>query len=436
MDEEEKTTSGLSDDGSDISDDESSLKGRPHPKDDVFQSLVEYNMNAGSPITQFFSSFDENANDPFVAAKKHSNDFFNKMTQSSFNYDQAELRLRTELLVNYQANRLQNSIGSYLSQMEQATLYTINNTQTVNPSTLHRDLYSADGFVSRPTHYDLFSLFNSKETQDLTLRTSLYQVQENSVFSALSQRPGSVELVTQSYLKSPLPDISNEAELIKNQNKTAMNVLLGNDIATKVLTEQGKTVATVGFNNFSLHAKVGYLYNTPDTASIAFISTQNITDTLSRAHTTEEMLILRSHNFSDSKRTFIRNNLIQEIKDITDSIYTVASDPKYNLASLEVSEVINSLSLVNPKEFVEDIKRSFQSKRSGVGPNRTVFIRDEIQTELLNKLRKLSKDGEKSKVVISMQYVESLFIQSKSGFGGKKDGPKDAAYSEYNKNIR
>jgi hypothetical protein len=358
------------------------------------------------------------------------------MTQSSFNYDQAELRLRTELLVNYQANRLQNSIGSYLSQMEQATLYTINNTQTVNPSTLHRDLYSADGFVSRPTHYDLFSLFNSKETQDLTLRTSLYQVQENSVFSALSQRPGSVELVTQSYLKSPLPDISNEAELIKNQNKTAMNVLLGNDIATKVLTEQGKTVATVGFNNFSLHAKVGYLYNTPDTASIAFISTQNITDTLSRAHTTEEMLILRSHNFSDSKRTFIRNNLIQEIKDITDSIYTVASDPKYNLASLEVSEVINSLSLVNPKEFVEDIKRSFQSKRSGVGPNRTVFIRDEIQTELLNKLRKLSKDGEKSKVVISMQYVESLFIQSKSGFGGKKDGPKDAAYSEYNKNIR
>lgn len=440
MDEEEKTTSaGYDSDFDSDSDTFDESTPKRHPKDDVFQSLVEYNMNAGSPITQFFSSFDENSVDPFAAAKKHSNDFFNKTTQASFNYDQLELRKRTELLVNYQASRLQNSLDTYLHQMERATLYNINNTQTVNSTTSNRDLYSADGFISRPTHYDLSSLFNSQQNQDLTLRTSLYQVQENNVFSSLANRPGSVELVTQSYLKSPLPEInSDNLELIKRQNQTSMNVLLGNDIATKVLTDKGKSVATIGFNNFSLHAKVGYLYDKsdPNTSTVSFISTQNVTDALSRSHTTEEMLILRRHNFDDSARTTIRNNLIQELKDITDSIYDIASSVTYNTAKLGITEALELLKTADPKKFVEEIKSSFLAKSTAKsGANRTVFIKDEIQTELLKRLQQVAKDTNGGKVVISMQYVESLFIQKRPA-NASTTSYIDSGLKDYNNKIR
>jgi hypothetical protein len=384
-------------------------------KDNPHLSLVKYNMTAGSPITQFFSDFDENSVDPFSAATKFSSTFFRKMQAEDEAADNLR-EVRAKLFIQQQADRLQSSIRSYDLEMQQATTYRLLSTTPTPTTSPTYDLYnSPTGFVPRPTHYDLYSLLASQETKSLSLRSSMYEIHNNYYVAALQQRSGSNELITQTYTSNGmLPTAGNES---------SMRILLGNDIAAKVLREQDrigigkspttiKTVSGQG-HSFSLHAKVGY-FQDDSTSQVhsAFISTQNPTHTLARAHTTEEMLVLTSKSTLDgTPRAHIRNELIENIKHVTDSIHEAFDDIKRSTPGVSVDAMRQHLSLTNPRDLVEKVTAYYKAKTPSRA-NQSVFVGKEIQQQIADRLQRIAGDKGGSKVVLSIQYLETLLIQN------------------------
>lgn len=385
-------------------------------RNNPFISLVEYNMGRGSPVSQFFNTFEENSRDPFKAATNLSIGFSTKMQ----GLDEQTKRSHLEFVINSQAQRLSSALDSYSKDIEQATGYT-------SLSGRIETYKSPSGFITRPTQYDTFSLLANKQARDMGLRMSMYQLQEVYTVAGIAQRRASTEIVTQSFINS---DYS--AKGLGDQNtQRSMRVLVGNDVTINVLENRGiSAIGAVMPEGANLHAKVGYLYNTSNNiAETAFISTQNITSALPRAHTTEEMLVLRRgdiyrsysqnpNSYSDAelnRRESIRGRLIDEIKAVTDAIYSAAADQQHHLRSganamLQANKVSHTKTLEFRDKVIKEAKKNFTGLNALDETSRSVFIGDEIQRQILRRVQDAANDSTgNKKVVLSIQYLENIF---------------------------
>jgi hypothetical protein len=230
-------------------------------------------------------------------------------------------------------------------------------------------------------------------------------------------------------------------------NESSMRILLGNDIAAKVLREQDrigigkspttiKTVSGQG-HSFSLHAKVGY-FQDDSTSQVhsAFISTQNPTHTLARAHTTEEMLVLTSKSTLDgTPRAHIRNELIENIKHVTDSIHEAFDDIKRSTPGVSVDAMRQHLSLTNPRDLVEKVTAYYKAKTPSRA-NQSVFVGKEIQQQIADRLQRIAGDKGGSKVVLSIQYLETLLIQNGNSTRMTASSLTSSGGDDYNTRIR
>ena len=424
MNEEDIISNG---DSLDFEDDDDSQTTRPTPqqqateqevKDNPFISLVEYNMGRGSPVSQFFNTFDENSRDPFKAATNLSIGFTTKMQ----NLDNQTKENHLRFVVGSQAERLSSALLSYDNEMRRATGY--------GEGLQRTDTYKTpSGFISRPTHYDTYSLLANEQARGMSLRMSMYQVQEINTVAGINQRRASTELVTQSFLNS---DYSAKG-LGNKDTQDSMRVLLGNDVTLKILENNNKIKAYgVSMPQGSyLHAKVGYLSveNDPDKkAEISFISTQNITGALSKAHTAEEMLVLTRgdiyKSFSQNpniknelldRRESIRGRLIDEIKAVTDAIYDAAADQQTQLTSSVNAMLQGTRTSHTELKFRDNVYARTEKNLAGltalkdVNPS-ALLVGEEIQKKILQKIQSAANDLTKTKkVILSIQYLERIF---------------------------
>ena len=421
MNEEDIISNG---DSLDFEDDDGSQTTQPTPqqqateqevKDNPFISLVEYNMGRGSPVSQFFNTFDENSRDPFKAATNLSIGFTTKMQ----NLDNQTKENHLRFVVGSQAERLSSALLSYDNEMRRATGYGegLQRTDTYKPPS---------GFISRPTHYDTYSLLANEQARGMSLRMSMYQVQEINTVAGINQRRASTEIVTQSFLNS---DYSAKG-LGNKDTQDSMRVLLGNDVTLKILENNNKVKAYgVSMPEGSyLHAKVGYLSVEDDPtkkAEISFISTQNITGALSKAHTAEEMLVLTRgdiyRSFSQNpniknelldRRESIRGRLIDEIKAVSDAIYDAAADQQRQLRSSADAMLQGTRTSHNSTlNFRDNVYARTENNLAGLNAlPKALFVGEEIQKKILEKIQSAANDHTKTKkVILSIQYLERIF---------------------------
>lgn len=414
---------------------ESIEEERRRIEEDPSESIVAFNMGRGSPISQFFESIDSNSVDPYKAASE-LNQKFNKK------FDSLSLNTRKEYLehvIEVQASRLTSSLRFYEDEMQKALTYST--TSLSSSSSKSYDLYKTpSGFIPRATHYDTYSLVSSQESRSLNLRMSMYQIQDVYTVAGLSQRKSSTEIVTQSFINSNtvnklnlymqgVPDPKGE----KSSLQTNMNTVLPNDITVRVLEksystnrskeEYGSQVLGVGMpTKANLHAKVGYLYDDAGNTQVAFITTQNPTATLKRAHTVEETLILRRDAFGAAKvpeeRKQLRYKIMEELKAVTDAIVEEALEIERGKSSRAATDAMLEFNRERAEISFKNKRKSIQDKflrEKGLAVNNSVFVGEEIQNRLKDKVVELaSTTGNTDKLILSVQYIESLFNQSEN----------------------
>jgi hypothetical protein len=448
MNEEDIISNG---DSLDFEDDDGSRTTQPTPqqqvteqevKENPFISLVEYNMGRGSPVSQFFNTFDENSRDPFKAATNLSIGFSTKMQ----NLDNQTKENYLRFVVGSQAERLSSALLSYDNEMRRATGYGEGSQRT--------DTYKPpSGFISRPTHYDTYSLLANEQARGMSLRMSMYQVQEINTVAGINQRRASTELVTQSFLNS---DYSAKG-LGNKDTQDSMRVLLGNDVTLKIL-ENKNNITAYGVSmpeSSYLHAKVGYLSVENDSskkAETSFISTQNITGALSKAHTAEEMLVLtrgdiyrsfsQNPNIKDKeldRRESIRGRLIDEIKAVTDAIYDAAADQQRQLRSgVEAISQSTRTSHNLTLNFRDNVYARTEKNLAGLNAlPKALFVGEEIQKKILEKIQSAANDHTKTKkVILSIQYLERIFYaDAKSASSNNSLQVDMRAGSDYHQTI-
>lgn len=429
------------------------------PTTSVFESLVEYQMGEGSPVSQFFTSIAENSRDPFRAAADVSirfterfitqeldksaaiirgDDGVKRVTEST-DYSRSDFLLRMhdqhlQHTIQSESAKISSSLDHYNQEMQRVTGITYESYTGSSRESKRIDTYSApSGFIARPLHYDTYSLFASEESKQLNLRMSMYQLQEINTVAGIAQREKErTQIITQGYRTDRRGQATNffgdggssssDDQLIRRvdsaENTVGKRINLPSVFAANVLNEalkidktddSMKGVTTVAMSDGSLHPKVGYLSD-PKTGKvkIAFISTQNITSALSRGDTTEEMLVLRSDvTFTDSKRTDKRNLLIGQLLDITESIFE-ATNNKYNDTTKELQSKFDNT-------YRADINARLNARlnaRRATGVNRSVYVNEDIHNQIANLLRSTYSAGDATtgdKVVISLQYIEKLF---------------------------
>lgn len=393
-------------------------------RENPFRSLIEYNINHGGGINKFFDSSDYNQSDPFKAAANLSISFNQKM----LGVEARTQREYLEFAVQVQADRLSSAIGSYEADMQRATGHNLAGERV-------ETYKSPNGFLTRPTQYDTYSLFSNQEAREMGLRMSMYQLQETNTVVGISQRSrSSTEIVTQSFLNSD----QSRRDLSSTNSQRSMRVLVGNEVASNILNRnENINVYGVGMpQGANLHAKVGYLYtnNSLETdykdtlrnqkAQTAIISTQNITSALPKANTSEEMLVLskgdiyRSNNqnpltYRDSildEREEIRNRLIDQLKGVTDAIASLAKSQQRQVEKSFRESV---------KQVTKDNITSLESMRAGA--NSSVFVNEDILIEIKNKVKDAAEKSSTKKVVLSIQYLENIFLDNSSNSSSRYD---------------
>jgi phosphatidylserine/phosphatidylglycerophosphate/cardiolipin synthase-like enzyme len=427
------------------------------PTTSVFESLVEYQMGAGSPVSQFFASVAENSRDPFRAAADISIRFTERFVTQELERSAAIinegginrltdpvradflLRMHNEHLqytIQSESAKISSSLGHYNQEMQRVTGITYESyTGSGSGRESKRiDTYSApSGFIARPLHYDTYSLFASEESKQLNLRMSIYQLQEINTVAGIAQREKDrTEIITQGYstdrrgqTENFFGEVTSQADekqqslRVKSAGNTVgKRINLPSVFAANVLNEalnvektddSMKGVTTVAMVDGSLHPKVGYLSD-PKTGNvkIAFISTQNITSALSRGDTTEEMLVLRSDvTFTDPKRTDKRSELMSQLVDLTESIFEATRD-KYNDNTKELQ---SKFDITYRKDIRAKLNKRL-SARQVAGVKRSVYVNQDIHNQIANLLHSTYSAGDATtgdKVVISLQYIEKLF---------------------------
>ena len=396
-------------------------------RDNPFMSLVDYNINHGGAINKFFDTLEYNQSDPFKAATNLSIGFNQKM----LGVEARTQREYLEFAIQVQADRLSSAVGSYEADMQRATGHSLAGKRV-------ETYKSPNGFLTRPTQYDAYSLFSNQEARGMGARMSMYQLQETNTVVGLSQRRNSTEIVTQSFLNS---EYSRE-DLSSVDSQRSMRVLVGNDVASNILN-RNKNINIYGVGMASganLHAKVGYLYNNSGSlaslsyrdggrnqqAQTAFISTQNITSALPKANTSEEMLVLsrgdiyRSNNqnpltYSNSEldlREEIRDRLIDQLKGVTDAIVSLSKSQQRRVGTSFRDSV---------KQTTKDNINSLESMRGGA--KSSVFVNEDILIEIKNKVVDAATNTNSSskKVVLSIQYLENIFLGDSSSSSSSYD---------------
>ena len=396
-------------------------------RDNPFMSLVDYNINHGGAINKFFDTLEYNQSDPFKAATNLSIGFNQKM----LGVEARTQREYLEFAIKVQADRLSSAVGSYEADMQRATGHSLAGKRV-------ETYKSPNGFLTRPTQYDAYSLFSNQEARGMGARMSMYQLQETNTVVGLSQRRNSTEIVTQSFLNS---EYSRE-DLSSVDSQRSMRVLVGNDVASNILNRNNNiNIYSVGMApGANLHAKVGYLYNNSGSlaslsyrdgernqqAQTAFISTQNITSALPKANTSEEMLVLsrgdiyRSNNqnpltYSNSEldlREEIRDRLIDQLKGVTDAIVSLGKSQQRRVGTSFRDSV---------KQTTKDNINSLESMRGGA--KSSVFVNEDILIEIKNKVVDAATNTNSSskKVVLSIQYLENIFLGDSSSSSSSYD---------------
>lgn len=393
-------------------------------RDNPFMSLVEYNINHGGAINKFFDTSEYNQSDPFKAATNLSIGFNQKM----LGIEARTQREYLEFAVQVQADRLSSAIGSYEADMQRATGHNLAGERV-------ETYKSPNGFLTRPTQYDAYSLFSNEAARKMGARMSMYQLQETNTVVGISRRLlNNTEIVTQSFLNS---SYSREG-LSSIDSQRSMRVLVGNDVASNILN-RNKNINVYGVGmaqGANLHAKVGYLYNNNsiiagdyrdkeriERAQTAIISTQNVTSALPKANTSEEMLVLsrgdiyRSNNqnpltYNNSefdKREEIRGRLIDQLKAVTDAIVSLGKSQQRKPGESFRDSV---------KKTTEDNITSLESMR---GAKSSVFVNEDILIEIKNKVVDAANKSNTKKVVLSIQYLENIFLGDSSNTSDRYD---------------
>lgn len=388
-------------------------------RNNPFMSLVEHNINHGGAINKFFDTSEYNQSDPFKAATNLSIGFNQKM----LGIEARTQREYLEFAVQIQADRLSSAIGSYEADMQRATGHNLAGKRV-------ETYKSPNGFLTRPTQYDAYSLFSNEAARDMGARMSMYQLQETYTVVGLSQRRSSTEIVTQSFLNSDY----SRGDLSSLDSQRSMRVLLGNDVASNILnrnTNNNNNINVYGVGmapGANLHAKVGYLYNIgssvdgyrdterTERAQTAVISTQNITSALTRANTSEEMLVLsrgdiyRSYTrnpitHSDlelDRREKIRGQLIDQIKAVTDAIVSLGKSQQRKPGESFRDSV------------KETTKQNITSLKSMINANSSLFVNEDILIKIKEKVVEAANSSKTKKVVLSIQYLENIFLGDSS----------------------
>jgi hypothetical protein len=366
--------------------------------------------------------------DPYKAIKDFSDKFKGNVETKGFassigarglNVDQSSERTFTYYDDNarFQGNRLAESIdsdGRFSRQLK-----------------LTSDSYATpQGYISRPATQDYYNLFADKERSGMGFRGSIFQVQEAGFMSGITQRTGSTELVTQRLSSVQVISAAYDKE---EEASSPMNLYGSNDVsiyASEVLAERHKRplkMMGIEMPGGSVHAKLGYWYKEGTAGDVNdvqsfFISSQNLTHTLSRSNTVEDMLLINRPSDEAGLSTF--NSVAKELKIAADALISVARDQaQNNTAITSLSDISASRSFF--RRFTDNITAAAGTEVNK--ENRTIFANQEIKGQF-SRMFKEAAESKSNKLIITQQYFEQSLIGREGDFGSTLLSDSDVGY--------
>jgi hypothetical protein len=392
------------------------------PEQQAHWNRLRTNVAGHSITSQFVEDVHTRSQDPYKALKDFSKEFKQNVSRRGFgsaigssglNLDEASERTFSYYDNNarFQGNRLAESIdsdGRFSRQLK-----------------LTSDSYATpEGYMSRPTTQDYYNMFADKERSGLGFRGSIFQVQEAGFMTAITERTGRTELVTQRISSA---QVLSAGYGTQEEGSDPMGIYGGNDVsiyAAQTLAERNNRQLELGglqMPGGSVHAKLGYWYENKrvideegklvaktEQIESFFISTQNLTNTLAKSNTVEDLVLINRPVDEDKLGSF--NRVSSEIKAAADALIKVTRDQiSNNTAITSLSDISASTS------FFQRFRENIQSaSAAGVNEkNRTIFANQEIKGQFSRMFKTAAEDS--NKLVITAQYFEQALI----GRGGK-----------------
>jgi outer membrane murein-binding lipoprotein Lpp len=380
-------------------------KGEKTKVEDVSPDILESN-----PTEDFLGDIRLNAADPFRAMRS----FADKFSRAEINQFGGSFRLNAA-----RTTESYRALGEYYTGRLEKT---INNTsQTFKSLESRASVYGeVSGYYSRATELDYFSMFTQGERGKQGFKGSFFQLQEVSTLSALYNREGKTEVATQVLTAADYNDeridspVNSIRQMAAKQIKKKIDILAANTISQNLAYRyKDKTnleVSGVTMAEGSIHAKIGYFYDKGEDDVTGFlVSTQNITPTLSKTTTVEDMLLINRPNQREGEgddtynmRLASYNKLAKQVKAASDAMLSLMSTKEGNL----YDQFNRSKQFIT--EFTERIgdqlQRGVRETEGGVFANHEIL-------PALKGIIKSAAESETKHVTMSMQYLEKALLE-------------------------
>ena len=381
------------------------------------ESQIGWEIHENSPITQHFDQYKQSTTNPIegsrtlagervsaysnfspnqreITGERSKRNYTNEQFVQSFTEDVKDIgQLQGKLLADNTrvTSRIRQEMGWAVNVAD----------VTISSSKL------PEGFVSRPTNKEYIQDFRSNlSLAEVTgFKGTFFQFQEASVIEALVQQAEetpakSIEILTQGYYSSKTldkpPDLTNPQQRATyfKELKTGVSILVGNEVAAATVRAR-EDLANISIQTVdmagSFHPKMGYYYNSEGTAIGGVFGTQNITPTLSKSNTIEEVVFLKQQQVGDivgekrvtSETAAKSQQVLTEIKAATDATHAFAGKS------------------ILDKEVVQT---QFEAELGKKGEY--VYLNEQVHEKVYQTLTEV-KEGEK--VVLNIQYLENIF---------------------------
>lgn len=308
---------------------------------------------------------------------------------------------KTEILVN-RVSGVSDFFGTVLYRNAEQTrslgIYnrTVDQSRNIIPKsnfdTKRLGSKAPQGFKSRATDVDYSAWFESNlsRTDIKGFKGSFYQFGESNVVQTIMSSDKKVEITSQGYAyRTPLKD---KGEDFFRGQQDALKIAMDSEVTRKAFSKsQNKFVYAATLEEGAYHPKLGYFYDAKDNVVSAVFGTQNITTALSKNNTIEEVLFL-----TNDKGSAKASRVLYEIKTVTDILQSVSTSPAVD-KSKTLRERIDT-------EITDRFKPSNEAQY--------ITVNKKVTEKAVSILENLAADKTKNKAVVSIQYLENLFIDN------------------------